>query len=58
METKILDPNTIVAVTDANSGIANTTVVYYNSDAPTPIFTINPIPDVEPEPKSEVEPVD
>ena len=43
METNILDTDT-----SANSGISNTTGVYDDSDAPTPIFTINPTPEMEP----------
>ena len=39
VETKTLDPNDIVAASSANSGITNTTGVYNDSDAPTPVFT-------------------
>ena len=49
METKILDPNTIAASAATNSGIANTKIVYDESDTPNPIFTINPTPEVEPD---------
>ena len=59
VETKILDPNTIAAAAATNSGIANTTGVYYDSNSPTPIFTINstqPIPEAEPKPTPEAEP--
>ena len=49
METKILDPNTIAASAATNSGIANTKIVYDESDTPNPIFTINPTPDTEPD---------
>ena len=42
VETKILDPNTIVAAAAANIGIKNTTGVYDDSDYNNTIFTINP----------------
>ena len=48
VDTKKLNPNAIAAATTANSGIKNTTGVYDGSDAPTPIFTINPTPEAEP----------
>ena len=50
-ETEIIDPNTIAAAAAANSGIINNTWVYDDSNATTPIFTINPTqptPEVEP----------
>ena len=48
VETKILDPNAIAADADDNSGISNITGVYDNSNAPTPIFTINSTSEAEP----------
>ena len=42
VETKIIDPNTIVTATADNSGIKNTIGVYDDSNSPTSIFTINP----------------
>ena len=50
-ENVIIDSNTIAAVASANSGITNTIGVYDDSNATTPIFTINPTkptPEVEP----------
>ena len=47
MDTKILDPNDISNVAPVNSDIKRTTGVYNDSDAPTPIFTTNPTPEVE-----------
>ena len=47
METEIIDPNYINSAADANSGITNTIGVFEDSDAPYPIFTINPTPEVE-----------
>ena len=38
VETKIIDPNAIAAAATANSGITNTTGLYYNSDDPTPFI--------------------
>ena len=38
VETKIIDPNTIVAANPDNSVIINTTVVYNGRYTPTPIF--------------------
>ena len=48
-ENKTFDPNDIASVSDANSGITNTTGVYDDSDYPTPVFTINPTPEREPD---------
>ena len=42
VDTEIIDHNTIAAAADANSGVTNTTGLYNYSNAPTPIFTINP----------------
>ena len=50
VETKIIDPNAIATADDVNNSTTNTTVVYDNSKAPNPIFTINPTPEAEPEP--------
>ena len=50
-ENVIIDPNTIASATASNSGITNITGVYDDSNATTPIFTINPTqptPEVEP----------
>ena len=46
---KILDPNSIAAPVDTNSGIKNVTGEYDDRNVPTPIFTINPVPEVEPD---------
>ena len=54
MEIKIIHPNAITAVATANSGITNNTEVYDESDAPTPIFTVNPTPETERDPTTEV----
>ena len=53
MNTKKLVSNGIAAAIAANSGIKNTTGVYHESDAPTPIFKVNPTPDVEPDSEHE-----
>ena len=42
VETEIIYPNIIAAAADNYSGIANTTIVYDNSNAPTPIFFNKP----------------
>ena len=47
VETEIIYPNYINSAADANSGITNTIGVFEDSDAPYPIFTINPTPEVE-----------
>ena len=49
VETKKLDPNDIAATASDNSGIKNTTGVYDDSNTPTPIFTIKPIYNMEPD---------
>ena len=58
VDTETLEPNSIAASADANSGIKNTTGVYYDSAAPTPLLStvtnpivssINPTPDTEPD---------
>ena len=59
METKILEPNTIAAV--SNSSITNATGLYDDSNAPTPVFTINlthQTHEAEPDPTPEAEPYD
>ena len=48
VETKILGPKNIAALAAANSVIKNTTGLYDCSNAPTPVFTIKPTPDKEP----------
>ena len=53
VETYILDPNAIAAVAAANSDITNTTGVHYDRNAPTPIFTIKPTPEAEPDDEHE-----
>ena len=50
MEIEILDPNNIAAAAAANSGIKNTTGLYDDSYAPTPIFTIKSTPQAQEEP--------
>ena len=60
-ENEILDLNTIDAVANINGGITNKTVVCDYSNAPTPIFTINPTqpaPEAEPYPTPKAEPDD
>ena len=49
VETKILDPKAIAAAAADKSGIKNTIGFYDVSDSPTPIFTIKPTPDAEPD---------
>ena len=53
VETKTLDPNAIATASSDNSGIINTKGFYDYSNAPTPIFTINPTPEMKPNGKHE-----
>ena len=48
METKKIDPNATATAAADNSGITNTTGVYDDSNAPTPILKTNPTPVAEP----------
>ena len=49
MDTKIIDPNDIAPAAADNSDIKNTIVLYDDNEAPTPIFTINPTYEEEPD---------
>ena len=51
IDIETLDPKNIDAAAVDNSGITNNTGVYDDTDTPTPIFTINPTPDTEPDNK-------
>ena len=53
VETKIIDPNTITSANFSNNDITNTTSMSDDNDTPTPIFTINPTLEAEPDDEHE-----